>query len=929
MEASSTAEGLHGRSHECATLDGLLSKARSGESQVLLLRGEAGIGKTALLEHLASIPSGFQIARSAGVESEMELAYGGLHQLCAPFLDRLERLPMPQRNALGIAFGLSTGEAPDRFLVGLAFLNLLAYLAEEKPLLCLVDDAQWLDRVSAQTVAFTARRLLAERIALVVGIRQPTDDIEWEGFPQLALGGLSNTDAGVLLDSVIRGPVDGRVRERIIAETRGNPLALLELPRAWTTAELADGLARPGIVPLAGRIEQGFLRRLEALPTDTRRLLLTAAAEPLGDATILWRAARLLGLDAAAATAAEETGLIEFGARVRFSHPLVRAVAYRMVSDGERQEVHRALAEATDPAIDPDRRAWHSARATSAPDESIAAELERSAERAQARGGLVAASALLELSARLTPDPTRRARRQLAAAWLKRDAGAFEPALALSAAVEGGPSDPLRTAEVEHLRGQIAFDQRRGADAARLLLDAARHLEPLDADLARETYLDALAAALWASGPDAPDVLAQVAQAARTAPPAGEPSRAVDVVLDALAVRLTDGYAAAAPLLTQALAAVRNIDDGAENVGRLLQLGGNRVSAIIATEVWDFESGHALAEHQVQLARDRGALVHLQFALNVLASSEMLAGDFASAAALIEEDRVVAQATGNPPIAYTAMLLAAFRGHEAAATALIAGSKDEVWSLGQGRIMTFADYASAVLNNGLGLHDVARDAATRVFERDVVGGYQIQAITEMAEAASRTGDRALITKALERVSERARLTPTDWALGVEGRLKALLSDDSTTDDLYNESIERLNRAGLRVEVARGHLLYGEWLRRSGRRRDARDQLRSAHDMLDTMGLEGFAERARRELAATGEKVRKRTVDATERLTAQEFQIARLAQDGLSNSEIGARLFLSPRTVEWHLRKVFMKLGVRSRYQLRDAVLDIASSHAVS
>jgi hypothetical protein len=870
---------LRGRRSECATLADLVAGARAGQSGVLVLRGEAGIGKSALLEYLLAQASGCRVARSSGAESEMELAYAGLHQLCAPFLDRLERLPGPQRDALGSAFGLSLGEPPDRFLVGLAVLNLLAGVADDQPLVCLVDDAQWLDRVSAQTLAFVARRLLAEPIALVIAVREPSEDLGLAGLPDLMLGGLSDTDAGALLDLVIKGPVDMRVRDRIVAETRGNPLALLELPRAWTAAELVDGFELPGTVPLTGRIEQGFLRRLEPLPADTRRLLLTAAAEPLGDAALLWRAADRLGLGSDPADAAKATGLIEFDTRVRFRHPLVRSAVYRSTTVQERREVHRALAEVTDPATDPDRRAWHRAQATRSPDEDVAAELERSAGRAQARGGLVSAAAFLERAAMLTPEPARRAQRELAAAWMKRDAGALDAALELLAAVEARPPDALRSAEAERLRGQIAFDQRHGGDAAQLLLNAARRLEPLDADLARETHLEALAAAMWASGPDAPNGVIKAAEAARAAPPAGEPPRALDVVLDALATRFTEGYAAAAPILTRALDAARSLDVGAEDVGRLLWLVGNRASGIIATEVWDFESGHALAARQVQLARESGALVQLQFALNFLANNELLAGDLAAAATRIEEDRRIAEATGNPAVAYTSMLLAAFRGQETLATELIEAATKEAMAQGQGRIVTFADYASAVLHNGLGRHNDARDAGRRVFDRDVVG-YASLVAGELGEAASRTGDTASLAAVLDWLAERARVTPTDWALGIECRVRALASDTEVAEQLYRESIERLGRTGLRADLARGHLLFGEWLRREGRRVDAREQLRTAHDMLATMGLDAFAERARRELLATGETVRKRTVEAADELTAQESQIARLARDGL-------------------------------------------------
>ena len=911
---------LVGRRTELAQLDRLIALAGAGQSQVLVLRGEAGIGKSALLDHLGNV-RGWTIARAIGVESEMEFAYGGLHQLCAPFLDRLERLPVPQREALTTAFGLGAGDAPDRFMVGLAVLVLLADQAEDRPVLCLVDDAQWLDRVSAQTVAFVARRLLAERIALVIAIREPAPGIEFDGLPALQVDGLSAVDAGALLDSVIKGPIDGRVRDRIIAETDGNPLALLELPHAWTTAELADGLPAASTDQLASRIEQGYQRRLQALPVATRRLLLAAAAEPVGDPAILWRAAEGLGLGSDHAVPADEAGLIEFRGRVRFRHPLVRAAAYRSASIGERQEVHRALAEATDADTDPDRRAWHRAQTTTAPDEEIAAELERSAGRARARGGLVAASALLDRATWLTPDPRRRAERGIAAAWAKRDAGALDDALALLAAVEAGPADAIRSAEAEHLRGQIAFDQRRGVHAARLLLASARRLETLDLDRAREMYRDALAAALWASGPGAADVVDEVARAARSAPAARTPPRAIDLALDALAVRLTDGYVTAAPFLTRALAAIEDEDGRGEDVGSLLGIGGSRAGVVIATEVWALGPARAFSERQVSLARTSGALLQLQFALNNLAIAEMLAGDLASARTLIEEDRLVGEVTGSWPMAYSEMLLAAFRGDEQGQASLIALATDGAISSGEGRIASFADYATAVLQNGLGRHDLARNAAHRAVQRDVVGGYQVISVAELAEAASRTGEDEVLADAVARLSERADATPGDFVLGMRARAEALQGGERDVDARYRDSLDHLDGTGQRVEVARGHLLYGEWLRREGRRVDARAQLRTAHDQFVSMGLAGFAERARRELQATGEKVRKRTLESANDLTPQEIQIARLVRSGLSNVEIGTRLFLSPRTVEWHLRKVFTKLDLSSRRELRDAPLD--------
>ncbi|MEU0535591.1 ATP-binding protein [Amycolatopsis tolypomycina] len=907
------APALIGRHRECAALDRLLADARSERGQVLVLRGEAGIGKSALLEYVNAQARGFRVARAAGVESEQVMAYAGLHQLCAPFLDRLDRLPEPQRDALGTAFGLNAGARPTRFLIGLAVLTLLADVAEEQPLLCLVDDVQWLDRMSEVVLAFVARRLLAERIVVVFALRETGRELDLAGLPELPIGGLGEAESDALLDSVVKGPVDGRVRDRIIAEAHGNPLALLELPRAWTAA---DGFGQPGAVPLAGRIEQCFVQQLAPLPADTRRLLLIAAAEPLGDATLLWAAAGRLGLGADPAAAAEATGLIEFGRRIRFRHPLVRSAVYRSAPARDRQDVHRALADVTDPGRDPDRRAWHRAQATVSPDEDVAADLERSAGRARARGGLVAAAAFLEQAALLTPEPARRADRELAAAAVKRDAGALDEALGLLDSAEAGPPDAGRAAEAGRLRGQIAFDQRRGGDAARLLLCAAERLVPLDANRARETFLEALAAALWA-GADR-DGLAAAASSARAAPPAPVPPRAVDLVLDALATRLTDGHRAAAPLLARALAAVRALDVEAEGAERVRWLLGNRAGGMIATEAADFAAARDFAARQVQLARDAGALVQLQFALNFLGVNELLAGELTAAASSAEEDRVIAEVTGNAPVGYAAMLLEAFRGREARAAELFEDTARQASARGQLRLVTFADYGRAVLYNGLGRHDAALAAAHRVFDQDVVG-VQGLVTTELAEAASRTGDETQLRAAAARSAER-EAAGTVEARGLDARVRALCSTGTGAEAGYRESIACLEGTALRVDLARSHLLYGEWLRREGRRVDARAQLHTAHEQLSAMGLTAFADRARRELQATGETARKRTAEPTGELTAQEFQIARLAADGYSNPEIGTRLFLSPRTVEWHLRKIFTKLGISSRRQLRDTAL---------
>jgi DNA-binding CsgD family transcriptional regulator len=899
---------IRGRRQENAVLDAMLDAARTGHSDALVLCGEPGVGKSALLESLVTRAQSCQITKAVGVESEMELAFAGLQELCQPFLDRIARLPRPQQDALGTAFGLQSGPIPDRFLVGLAVLNLLSEVAGHQPVLCIVDDAQWLDRVSAQVLAFVARRLAAESVVMIFAVRHG-EDHEFAALPELEIRGLGDADARALLDSVLPGPVDPRVRDRIVAETRGNPLALLELPRAWSVTELAD--TDPADT-LSSRIEEGFVRRLESLPPDTRLLLLTAAAEPLGDATLLWRAAERLGLGADPAATAIESGLITFGQNVRFRHPMVRSAAYRMASPKERYSVHRALADVTDPDTSPDRRAWHRAQATALPDEEVAAELERSARRAQGCGGLNAASDFLVRSAELTPEPNRRAERTLAAAAAKRSAGALDSALSLLTGVAAGPPDALRAAEVERLRGEIAFDQGHARDAARQLLSAARQLDSHDPARARVTYLEAMAAAMWASGPEAPGILAYASGAA---PLPVESDPPADLLLQALALRFTRGYTTAAPHLTKALARAREADVGADDVGSWLWLAGNRASGSIAIEVWDYEAALELAVRQDRMARETGALLQLQFALNFRANVQFLTGDLSAVASYVEEERQIAAATGNPRIRYGEMLLASLRGDETTAIGLIDATIREATEHNQGRMAAFATYTKAILHNGLGRYEVARDAAEQVFDQDIVG-YGVLVVGELAEAASRTGDTKLVESTLSWLTERTVATPTEWGLGMEARVRALLNSD---EDAYRRSVEHLSRTSLRVEQARSQLLYGEWLRREGRRTDARDQLRTAHQNLDEMGLGAFAERARHELLATGETVRKRRPDTLNDLTAQEAQIAGLARDGLMNSEIAAQLYISPRTVEWHLRKTFSKLGITSRRQLRTAL----------
>ncbi len=887
---------------------------------MLVVRGDPGVGKTVLLDYLVGRAPGCRIARAVGVQSEMELAFAGLHQLCAPLLDHLEAIPVPQREALRTAFGLSAGPPPDRFLVGLAALSLLSEVAGERPLICVIDDEHWLDHASAQALGFVARRLAADPVGLVFAARVP--GAELAGLPELVVEGLGEGDARALLDSALAGPLDERVRDQIVAETQGNPLALLELPRGLTMDELAGGFGLPGAAALTGRIEESFRRQLDALSPEAQRLLQLAAAEPSGDPILVWRAAGRLGIPLQAGVAAADAGLAEFGLRVRFRHPLLRSAAYRSASVRDRQELHGALAEVTDPQADPDRRAWHRAQAAAGPDEDVAAELEHSAGRAQARGGLAAAGAFLERSVLLTVDPARRAERALAAAQANLRAGAFDKALELLVTAEAGTLDEFQSARVDLLRGQIAFASGLGSDAPPLLLKAAKRLEPLDLELARETYLSAWMAALFAGRFAGAGDLMEVSRAARSLR-SDHSSRPVALVLDALTLLVTDGPTAAAPALRQAASVFASASISAEEGIRWGWLAQAAASA-----VWDDVRWRAMLLRQVQIARDVGALDQLPIDLGSLGTDAAWSGDFAAAAALVAETDAVCEATGSRSAPFAAMLLAALRGDQAEAAPLIEATIAGATAGGQGIAVTYAHWAAAVLANGLGRYADALEAARQASQDKPALYMAMWALPELIEAATRTGNTHMASDALVRLAETTQAGGTDFGLGMEARSRALVSEGEAAEGCYREAIDRLGRTQLRPELARAHLLYGEWLRREGRRVDARTQLKTAHEMLAAMGAEAFAERARRELLATGETVRKRTVQAPDTLTAQEAQIARLARDGRTNPEIGAQLFLSARTVEWHLRKVFTKLGISSRRELPGALSSLGQSDPV-
>ena len=883
---TSATEQLVGRRAEREAIGRLLEAARAGYGGVLVVHGEPGVGKTALLEYAVETARSFRVARAVGVEGEMDLPYASLQQLSSPSLELRERLPDPQREALAVAFGLSAGDPPNPYLVGLAVLGLLTEAAEQQPVLWLVDDAQWLDRASAQALAFVARRLMAERIALVFATREVGAPLA--RLPELHVGPLGYRDARTLLEAVLPGPVDDQVLQRLIAEAHGNPLALLEMPRGFTPTQLAGGFGLPGALPVSEQMVNSFTRRLMALPADAQRLLLVAAADPTGDLALVWRAARLLGIPGAAAEAVEAEGLLALEARVTFRHPLIRSAVYQSAATDRRSEVHLALAEATDPDTDPDRRAWHRALAASAPDEEIADELERSAARARARGGIAAAAAFLERSSMLTLDPPRRASRALAAAQATQQAGALDQAERLLANADAGPLDALERAQVDVLRAQIVA-VNRGRDAPALLLAAAKRLEVLDIGLARQIHLDALTAALFAGRLGGTSDARQVAISARAVPPSPGPSRGADLLLDGLAALIIDGSSVGTPIVRTAIKAFARDRIGTEEGLRWLWLAG-RAAAFI----WDYDSWDSLTRRQIRLARDLGALAHLPLALSTHIGVQLFAGDTRAAASLV---------------------LAAFRGLDEETTRLVRGSVADFHARGEGMGLTVSQWVTAVLANGRARYEEAYAAASEATADPHELFFSTFATVELIEAASRTGRSERAAEALEVLSESTQASGTPWAIAVEARSRALVTPDEAAEALFREAIARLQPTRLRLDLARTHLLYGEWLRRERRRLDARTELRLAYDLFSDFGMEAFAERARVELQATGERARKRTVDTLDQLTPQEEQISRLAGHGHTNREIAAQLFISPSTVEYHLRKAFRKLDVTSRTQL--------------
>lgn len=906
---------LIGRGDEVRALDELLSAVCAGQSRTLILSGPPGIGKTALLEEAAARAADCRVVRIAGIESEMEFAYAALQLMCAAMWDDIDAIPVPQRTALRRAFGVDQGPAPDPFLVGLAALGLVSEAARHRPLVVLVDDHQWLDRGSRHVLAFVARRLVAESVAVVFATRTVGDELR--GLPETVVRGLRDSEAQTLLARHIDGPLDSRVRDQVIADAHGNPLALLELPRAVSRAELAGGFGTPG-APSTHSLEGALRRQIQDLPLPSRRLLALAAADPVGDPAVLWHASTILGIDAGAAAPALDADLFAITSRVVFRHPLIRSTAYRSVPMSDRQQIHAALAAVTDARLDPDRRAWHLGLATLAPDDDVADELERSASRVRARGGITAAAAFLERASELTSDPARRCDRAIAAASAKADAGLLDAANDLLKTVEGGYLTDLQRARADLVRAQLAMITSHGNDAAPLMLNAARRLESIDARLARETYLDAMSAALFAGrlAPEGGSML-DVSEAASAATRVLSTPGPADLLLDGLATQYNAGFDKGFTTVCEALS---RYGDGMQVEEELRWM---LLACLAASRVWDIERHISLSLRYLDIARASGALAHLPLALSSRFLPLMMTGDFDSAAEVALEMGAAIDAMGNSLSPYCAIVLAAWRGRRAELETLATSARVDAEHRGEGHGLTVIAWAEAVMANGRGDYRTARDRASYASACRGDGGASWWSLSELIESAARLDDLPTATAAFELLAETTTLSATDWSLGIEARSRAVVSEGASAEHLYLEAVERLARTGLRPDQGRAHLLYGEWLRRQRRRVDARTHLRAAHDLFTSIGMEAFAERAARELQATGETARRRTATPTVvTLTPQETQIARLAREGLSNPEIGARLFISARTVQYHLSKVFAKLGIHSRSQLDRALPDV-------
>jgi DNA-binding CsgD family transcriptional regulator len=907
---------LVGRTKEVGALEDVLAAVRDGLSRVLMLRGEAGIGKTALLDWAAGMAGDMRVARVAGVESEMDHGFAGLHQLLVPLLDGLDRLPVPQRAALRSAFGLAAGPPPDQFLVGLATLALITDAAASRPVLCVVDDAQWLDQASAEVLGFAVRRLLADRVGMLFAVQGREERAAvFNGLPELPVGGLAERAAHELLAAAAGGPVDSRVSERIVAETAGNPLGLVEFGGELTAEERSGAVPLTGALRFGGRLEKLYLSQVRALPADAQTLLLVLAADQLGDPAKVWRAAGRLGIGPEVVELPAVERLVTGVPSLQFRHPLMRSIVYHGAPSMARLRVHQALAAVSDPVRDPDRRAWHLAQAMSGPHEEVAGELERSASRARSRGGWTSSAAFLERSAELTQDAARRARRLVAAADARLMAGETAAARALLDRAAPDVLDPVVSAQARRLEGNILFTAGESAAATSVLLEAARMVAPYDARLARDTLLDAFAAQLSsrrAAG------TAEVLQALQAVPRVTESQASTgDLLLDGFAAVAERRFAAGAGLLRQAVAAVMGGEPMPDDAPqRFLAF------RLAATELYDDAAWRELAGQWVARAHDRGAVAAMVIGLGFQSLSQLAEGHFAAAEATIAEARNAAEAMGNPTylsgMATMELEVLAWRGDQATARPLGARLLRTATDQGHGHRMQRMHRALAVLELGLGNFQEVLQHALAAAAGEPVLSYR-SSPDVLIEGTIRCGDRTAAAAALEAVAPWWQACDTPWSLGLLARCQALLADDGHAEDGYRLSIEHLRQCQVTPELARSHLLYGEWLRRQRRRRGAREQLRTAYELFGALGMEAFAHRAQAELRAAGEHADARRAWTPDTLTPQEAQIARLAAEGATNQEIAAQLFVSASTVDYHLRKVFRKLGVTSRAQLPHAL----------
>ncbi|GAB7192130.1 LuxR family transcriptional regulator [Kineococcus sp. NUM-3379] len=921
---------LHGRTDESAVLGNLLRAATGGSGGTLVVRGVAGIGKSVLVDHAVQATAttsrvrDLRVLRATGVEFEADLAFAGLHQLCSPLLEHLGELPAPQADALRSALGLGgQPAAPEAaLLVGAGLLALLAAAARVTPVVCVVDDVQWLDEASTKALAFAARRLDDVPVALLLVVRDGEPDDEPAAaqilgrLPHLRLAGLRDRDARALLAAEVRAPIDPRVRDRVVAEARGNPLALVELPRTFSPAELAGGYGLPDDESVPAVLESSFRHRLMTLPAASLAFVTLAAAEPTGDPALLWRAVREAGLSPRAALPAEATGLLSVGTTVRFRHPLVRSAVYRAAGLSERRAAHRALALATDPQTDPDRRAWHLALAADGPDEEVAAELVRSADRAQARGGLAATGAFLERAAALSPDPARRAERLVSAAVAKRAAGAPEAAVELLAAAENGVLDVRQRAHVVVLRARTAFDRRRDADAVEGLLTAGRSVAAVDVDTARDVLLEAFAAAVYTGRFADRGLIPLIAGTLRSLPRPVDHRDPMEQLHEGFLAQVLHGPAVATPLLRAGVA------QALSDVSGPLRTSSLWLVCSAAQETWDEASFRTIADRQLTGVRRAGAVASLPIALSYRALAHVHAGEFDAAQALVDECHRVAVELEVPPMLHVDVTISAWRGDDVRTAELLRKGMHDATVRQEGRLLTALEYAQTVLLNGQGRYAEALEVC-RVPVELAPTTFQVWIPAEFVEAAVRSGHPDLAMPVLDRLRESARAAGSDWAAGMLARCTALVTVGPEAEASYRAAVEHLALTHAAPQLARTHLLYGEWLRREGRKREAREQLRTAHDAFSALGAAAFAARAARELAATGERARARGAGDPEQpapLTAQELQVARLVGGGATSKEVAAELFLSPRTVDAHLRNIFAKLGVTSRRQLRDLPL---------